>query len=222
MNEKSPVDERYRSDPNWAWLASPTGVVLGGGALTFVRHMSVDDVFRKFDIDPASATTMTAQQALTDPLLQTAGFDIGPQWLRVAESGEWTVAVEYRQQKAHLDGIAGCLAQDTDVVMFAGNEFDPAEVQYLSHGEFVFAFGCGAPYDSRAGTRPQMFDDEMFDAGLIDFPSRAPIGDSVIAMAVILSRHLGFALTPETVTGPLPTAYRMHSYTPPPPGPKTA
>lgn len=217
MNENSPVDERYRQDPGWAWLASPAGVVLDGGALTFVRRTSTEEVFRTFDIDPSSARTMTAEQALTDPTLQTATFDDGPHWIRVAESGEWTVVVEYFQQKTHVDGIADHLARTTDVVMIAANEFGPAMVHYLSHGDFVFAFECGAPYDSRAGSRPHMFDDDMLDAGLLDFPSRALTGDSVVAMAAILARHLGFVLTPEAITGPLPTAYRTHRYAPPPP-----
>jgi uncharacterized protein DUF6461 len=216
MNEKSPIDERYRLDPNWAWLTSPASVALDG-ALTFVHRMSVADVFRAFDIDPGSARTMTAEQALADPVLRTAGFDDGPQWIRVAESGEWTVAVEYFQQKAHVDGIASHLARDTEVVLIAANEGEPAAVSYLSHGEYVFAFECGAPYDSRGGSHPHLFDDAMFDAGLLDFPSRASIGESVIAMTAILAQHLGFTLTPETVTGPLPTAHRMHRYAPPPP-----
>lgn len=213
MNEKSPVADRYRLDPGWAWLASPGGVI-PGGALTFVRGMSVAEVFRTFDIDPDSARTMTARQALTDPVLQTGMYDEGPQWIRVAESGEWTVAVEYSQQKSYVDGISSHLAQNTEVVLISANPFDPAEVSYLSHGDFVFAFGCGAPYDSRAGSRPHMFDDEMFDAGLIDFPSRATIRDASVAMMAILGGHFGFSLTAETVNGPLPTAYRMHLYTP--------
>lgn len=218
MNESPSITERYRPDPNWAWLNSPDGVVLDGGALTFVHRMGVADVFRAFDIDPRAARTMTAGQALSDPVLRTAEFHDGPQWIRVAESGEWTVAVEYFQQKTHVDGIASQLARDTEVVFIAANEFEPAVATYLSHGEYVFAFECGAPYDSRAGRRPHLFDDAMADAGLLDFPSRASVADSAIAMMAIMGQHLDFTLTPATITGPLPTAYRMYRYAPPPPG----
>lgn len=215
MNEKPPVDDRYRLDPDWAWLASPAGVILDGGALTFVHRMSAAEVFRVFDLGPGSARMMTAREALTDPVLQTAGFLDGPQWIRVAESGDWTVVIEHFQQKTHVDSISSHLAQDTDVVFIAANEFDPAVVTYLSHGEFVFTFMCGEPYDSRGGTRAHMFDDEMSEAGLLNFGSCPPVGDASIAMMAILSRHLGFGLKPETVTGPLPTAYRRYRYAPP-------
>lgn len=177
-------------------------------------------MFRAFGIDPDSARTMTTEQALADPVLRTATFDERPRWIRVAESGEWTVVVEYSQQKSYLDGISNRLAENTEVVLIAANPFDPTAVSCLSPGEFVFAFQRGAPYDSRAGTRPHMFDDEMFDgemfdAGLIGFPSRASIADASTAMMAVLSGRLGFSLSPETVTGPLPTAGRMHQYRPP-------
>ncbi|MFB9928505.1 DUF6461 domain-containing protein [Amycolatopsis halotolerans] len=220
MNETSPVDARYRLDPDWTWLATPAGVVLDGGALTFVRGMAPAEVFRTFDLDPDSARVMTAAQALADPVLSTAGFFEGPQWIRVAESGEWAVVVEYIQQKTHVDGIAGDLARNTDVVFIAANEDDPAVVSYLSHGDLVFTFTCGGGYDSRGGTHPHLFDDEMIDSGLIDFASDATIADSSIALMAILGRHLGLTVTPETVTGPLPTAYRRDRYAPLRPGGK--
>ncbi|MFB9928020.1 hypothetical protein ACFFRC_25190, partial [Amycolatopsis halotolerans] len=109
------------------------------------------------------------------------------------------------------------LARDTEVVFVAANEGEPAVINYLSHGEYVFALECGAPYDTRGGRRPRLFDEEMSEAGLFDFIPIMPIGDCVVAMMAILGRHLGFSLTPETVNGPLPTAYRMHLYTPPNP-----
>ncbi|UMP00105.1 DUF6461 domain-containing protein [Amycolatopsis sp. EV170708-02-1] len=217
MNKESPTGERNPRSAGWSWLTSPDGVILDGGALTFVRHTSVTDVFRGFDIDPGSARTMTAKQALADPVLRTAGFDEGPQWIRVAESGDWTVAVEYFQQKTHVDGISSHLAKDTDVVYIAANESEPAVVTWLSRGEYVFAFECGASYDSRGGRRRHMFDDAMSDAGLLEFGSGASIGDCAIAMMTILGQHHGFTLTPATVAGPLPTAYRTHRYAPPPP-----
>ncbi|OAP23979.1 hypothetical protein A4R44_05132 [Amycolatopsis sp. M39] len=56
----------------------------------------------------------------------------------------------------------------------------------------------------------------MSGSGLIDFASAATIADSSVAMMAILGRHLGFGVAPETLTGPLPTAYRMHRHLPPP------
>ena len=214
MTERPQTADLYRRDPDWSWLASPAGVVLDGGALTFVHRMDPDEVFRKFGLDPSSAQMMTAEEALGDPVLRTAGFLSGPQWIRVAVSGEWTVVIEYVQMKTHIDSISSLMARDTEVVYIAANENDPAEVRYLSHGQLVFAFTCGGGYDSRAGTQRHMFDNELTDSGLIDFSSDATIADNCVAMMAILGRRLGFTLTPETVTGPLPTAHRMHRYTP--------
>ncbi|WP_215545286.1 hypothetical protein [Amycolatopsis sp. CA-230715] len=136
------------------------------------------EAFRAFDFDPGSARTITAAEALSDPVLKTAGFHDGPRWIRVAQSGEWTVVIEHGQQKVHVDGIDGQLARDADVVFAAANESEPVVVSHLSHGEFVFAFECGAPYDSRAGLRPHLFDDAMDAAGCWNFPNVVRSGKS--------------------------------------------
>lgn len=188
-----------------------------GGCLTFARGVSRDDMFSAFDLDPSSARPMTPWQVENHPVLSTAGYEEGPQWIRVAEDGGWTVAIEFVQMKGEQDNIALRLAGTTEVVCVSFNAKESGAISYLRDSAVVTSFLVGHPYDTRRGREPHLLDAELHAAGLPYGADRSPRQDLAAALDMLTDRF-GVSLSPALYAQPLPTAYRMHLYRFRPPG----
>ncbi|RZS43066.1 hypothetical protein EV193_10242 [Herbihabitans rhizosphaerae] len=201
---------------DWDWVITGDSPFSPGGCLTFAKGLAPEEMFRAFDLDPSSARPMTPEQVDTDPVLSTAGYEEGPQWIRVAEDAGWTVAIEFIQMKGEQDNIALRLAATTDVVCVSFNAKGFGTVTYLREGGVVVSFGVGQPYETRVGREPGFLDTELRAAGLVT--GDLFTGGELVPALELLTERFGVRLSRERYAEPLPTAYREHLYRYPLPG----
>ncbi|RJQ81205.1 hypothetical protein D5S17_05530 [Pseudonocardiaceae bacterium YIM PH 21723] len=206
---------------DWAWAldSSDSGFFSLVGCLTFVRGRSARQVLEGFGVDPGTVREMTHDELCADPVFDTADFDTGPFWVRVAESGDWTIAIEYLQLRGWLGNIGCKLSRGTEVLTVARTIKGPAGVDYHRDREWVTSFHIGAGYDTRAGTHRDHFGPLLTAHGLAGVDDRTLPDDGagpreqLVGVLDMFTAEFGFRLPYATFDGPLPAGYRTEPYT---------
>ncbi|MCG8915271.1 hypothetical protein L6E12_05630 [Actinokineospora sp. PR83] len=204
---------------DWNWL----GPLLDfGGCLTFACGANSDQVLGAFDIDPDTAVERTLQQTMSDPAVKA--FREPPFWVRVADLGEWAVAVEVAQAKGYLDQIELDLSVDFDVLTMVFSVVDPPILRLLGQYGVITAMSLSEGYDTRWGSDPHGLDPALESAGLLDFTAHPPRGTAFSRAAAAVAAQLDIELDADTFTGPLLTGSRDHPYmyAPGPRGPQVS
>ncbi|WP_424186921.1 DUF6461 domain-containing protein [Actinokineospora sp. G85] len=195
------------SSADWNWLGP---LFEYSGCLTFARGMIPEEMLRAFDLDPATAEELTLDETMRT--LGVPGFDDPPFWVRAAELGEWSVAIELGQAKGYLDGIETDLSIETEVLTMVFLLVKPPQFRLLDRYGVVTDMTLGEGYETRSGAEPHALDPALAEAGLLDFTTHPSYGTAFSRAAAAIATQLEIDLDADTFTGPMLTATRDHPY----------
>ncbi|MBP2476948.1 hypothetical protein JOF53_005820 [Crossiella equi] len=182
---------------DYEWLGElPLGAAF---CFAFVRGVDEAEVLRRFGADPDSARPMTLdeidraqQDAQPDALLLAA----------VTKVGDWVVVVEPNGFQSTLDEVLSAVSAGGEVLSVYRNLDAVGQISHAVDGRLRTAFDQLVPY-LRWGGLPDALLPVMLAVGLDPDGGTPPDPDG--AALALAERVTGIRLTPETLSGALPT-----------------